>query len=525
MKTTLLFIAALVVSFINTSAQSFTLGITPPEAMLKLGESAIFTVSVQPVGGFEATIFLTVESSRPGVDLKLSSNTINTPYPNVTLTARAISDTGTIVITLTGSNGPNNKNTAKVTLQVSKDPQWKVVSSNIEAGLWGERIIRGKGGTIVAIYPGTLAMYVHTFEGSQWESNKIDLQTNFNDSHGWSRYHNDMKGNLWATEMTGSLYRFNNGQITVWTEADGLSGSLRDFLFDNVGTPIIHCIESDTIVLRHYIDGEWRQLYKHSDIKNRTHVEPSLMCLDSTGAIWTPIDGGVVRIKGTDSVEITPENSEIGDSFIRDVFCDRLGRIWCVHGTKDGYASVLTDTTWSRIEFPRPTALEIDSKNNIWVGSGKQLFMFDGSKWIKYDSTNSPLSDRIQCLVADKNDNIWVAYNKYNASDNGLARAGVIFNPDGLKGIPLVLSAEEPEIPAFGVFISPNPATESFSVHCPEGASITVKDVFGKIKTMNSRAINGTAIISTVDYPSGIYFVEVMEADGQRVIQKVVISR
>jgi hypothetical protein len=366
---------------------------------------------------------------------------------------------------------------------------------------------------------------IRTFDNGEWKQENIELQTPFIDSHGWSHYHLDDTGNLWATESTG-LHRFKNGQITVWTSSDGLLGSLREFIFDNTGSTVVRSVEDnvDTLSLRRYSEGKWTELYRGSELKNRSRVEPSLICIDSTGAIWAPIDGGVVRIKGTDSVEITPENSEIGDSYIRDVFCDRLGRIWCVHGTKDGYASVLTDTTWSRIEFPRPSAIEIDSKNNIWVGSGKQLCMFDGSKWIKYDSTNSPISDRIQCLVADKNDNIWVAYNRYNASDNGVARAGAIFNPDGLKGIPIVLSAEEPEA-ILPLLISPNPATESFTVHCPEGASVNVRDVFGRVKAANGEAANGEATFSTADYPSGVYFVEVSGADGRRVVGKAVVSR
>lgn len=83
----------------------------------------------------------------------------------------------------------------------------------------------------------------------------------------------------------------------------------------------------------------------------------------------------------------------------------------------------------------------------------------------------------------------------------------------------------EEDIPAADMLISPNPAAESFTVRCPDAASITVRDVFGKELGYYPEITNGGATISTGDYASGVYFVEVVGRDNSRVVRKVVVSR
>lgn len=75
------------------------------------------------------------------------------------------------------------------------------------------------------------------------------------------------------------------------------------------------------------------------------------------------------------------------------------------------------------------------------------------------------------------------------------------------------------------ILISPNPAAESFTVRCPDAASITVRDIFGKIWAYHTEITDGNATISTVDYASGVYSVEVTGRDNSRVLYKVIVSR
>ena len=77
----------------------------------------------------------------------------------------------------------------------------------------------------------------------------------------------------------------------------------------------------------------------------------------------------------------------------------------------------------------------------------------------------------------------------------------------------------------FAFLISPNPATDFFTVNCTEGATITVRDVFGRIKTINDKVVAGKATISTEGFTSGIYFVEIHDLNGRRNVSKVAINR
>ena len=81
----------------------------------------------------------------------------------------------------------------------------------------------------------------------------------------------------------------------------------------------------------------------------------------------------------------------------------------------------------------------------------------------------------------------------------------------------------EPPAPS-GISISPNPASDGFTVQCPDFATVAVRDVFGRIKSINDEATKGGKTISTADYVSGVYFVEIMNADGSRATATVIIN-
>ena len=81
-------------------------------------------------------------------------------------------------------------------------------------------------------------------------------------------------------------------------------------------------------------------------------------------------------------------------------------------------------------------------------------------------------------------------------------------------------------LPAPELLISPNPASESFTVHCPENAHITIRDVLGRVRTISAEAVNGEAVISTSDWASGVYIVEVfLKNSGKCRSGQIVISR
>lgn len=74
--------------------------------------------------------------------------------------------------------------------------------------------------------------------------------------------------------------------------------------------------------------------------------------------------------------------------------------------------------------------------------------------------------------------------------------------------------------------ITPNPATDGFTVHYGKPAIVTVRDVLGRIRSHRYEITgNGGVGVSTTDLPAGIYFVELLESSGKHATGKVVISR
>ncbi len=527
MKTTLVFLAAAIsvafASISGSSAQSFTLSITPNEETIAVGDSATFTVSVQTSGGFDATVFLTKQTTYPNGSTSLNADfgAINQPYTPITFTKypQSTTDTGTYIIIVTGTNG-QLISTAQCILHISNNPVWKWKVVNSDADRWGNRIIRGNSGAVIGIEQlngGKLRL--NTFEKGEWNSQTL-YAPGFYDDHGFARYKLGKEGTLWASS-NGSIYRFKNNLTTVWSSQTGLNlhGNQIDFALDSNGLlPALKAVDdSNNVAIYRFSGGQWQKMYSAKNSEEERLDEMPKICIDSAGSIWTLIATNnyrcVLRLNGATS-EIFPKSS-FGNDWFWGIFCDRQGKVWCIHGSKPVHASVFDGSVWTSVDFPSlsvVSAVEVDSKNNIWVGSVGKLFQYDGTQWTEYNTSNAPLDDIITGLVADCNDNIWIAFGQHGS------HAGVIFNPTGLKGIPITLSAE---IPATYSELSlfPNPTSESFTVHCAVNAVVTVRDVFGRL------LYSGTGSeISTVCWPAGVYFVEAASG-GKRSVAKAVVLR
>ena len=69
-------------------------------------------------------------------------------------------------------------------------------------------------------------------------------------------------------------------------------------------------------------------------------------------------------------------------------------------------------------------SIELDIKENIWLGMNQALGCLKKGKWIIYETRNSGvISDRINQLAIDKEGNVWMG-----GQVGGLG----IFNPSGL---------------------------------------------------------------------------------------------
>ena len=163
------------------------------------------------------------------------------------------------------------------------------------------------------------------------------------------------------------------------------------------------------------------------------------------------------------------------------------------------------------------TSCFYDNGNEIWMDDDINggAFVYDGTK-TKYfrtrqpDVQNEPLityTRRVNTITEDAFGRVWCG-----------TGYGIVVFTDALSGTDESMQVQ-------GIEVFPNPASDFFTVHCPEGATITVRDVFGRIKTINDKVVDGKATISTEGFASGIYFVEIHDLNGRRNVSKVAINR
>ena len=98
------------------------------------------------------------------------------------------------------------------------------------------------------------------------------------------------------------------------------------------------------------------------------------VAMDSKGVIWYCTDNGLVRIANEDHWQIFNGMN-----------------VRALSGSNN-----ITSTT----------ELAVDKANNVWVTSFDYVVKYDGNKWIKFDTTNSPLK-LVQKICVDNNGIIW----------------------------------------------------------------------------------------------------------------------
>ncbi len=76
---------------------------------------------------------------------------------------------------------------------------------------------------------------------------------------------------------------------------------------------------------------------------------------------------------------------------------------------KDTSKWVIYNTTNSPLPSNYVSKIIVDNNNIKWIGTSQGLARFDGKNWKMYTESNSPLiSDNITCLALDKNNNLWI---------------------------------------------------------------------------------------------------------------------
>ncbi len=517
-------------------AQSFTVALTPTSQTVSVGESATYSVAITPVGGFNATIFLSVSGSNFNGTTTLSASNPNPPYANITLKIKTtIQDTGIRTFTVTAKNG-SVQSTATCTITTVRNPLWAILNPPKTAGYLGSMNWKtDKEGNITFIsyaknnYQSVDSLYIHHFRNQRWETESFSPSlSSFNNDYKDFIY--DRNGNFWCI-VPGGILRYDGKFTILYTPTNSSipNSSFQSIDLDKNGNLLL--IASDNsrktgIAIVSYDGTNWSSFYPTiytPDGISHTSYWSSRICIDSSNQIWIPTGyRGIAKFK--DQVQETIDSKStppILTDRVSQVLCDKDGQMWCMY---DYYGQLTTPfsyfdgTSWQHISTPTQSTLNsfiVDDTKNLWLGSGEGLSRYgdNGTSWTTYNTTNSPLPGGVTSMIQDKNKNIWM-----------MTQGKIfVFNPNGLVDIPLApTSMEEQPTADDGITISPNPTSTSFTISGADNiTSVSILTTLGMEISRKPLVVSGTLEVDVSDFAAGMYFVQVRTAAG--IISKPVV--
>ncbi len=226
-------------------------------------------------------------------------------------------------------------------------------------------------------------------------------------------------GTLIIPTDVGLVIRSRNGWDMVTSRNGLMSDSTRVAFEDREGSLWVGLSGSG---LNHWLGyGQWESWTQSEGLSN--NAIDSIQ-RDLSGVLWAGTDHGLNFLSpGRKTWQSWAKNKEINLAKIRALKCDSDGTLWIAAGSTI-YA--LNHRTQSLRAFTdgllgsHITALEIDARHNIWVGTSTGLFRGVATGASLTFSRQSPSGtdgqERFTTIVTDREGSIWVA------GTRGLAR-------------------------------------------------------------------------------------------------------
>lgn len=249
----------------------------------------------------------------------------------------------------------------------------------------------------------------------------------------------DAAGNIWLT---------SNNYLVKY---DGIN-------FSKYKTPMIndpiYCIEVDadnTIWIGTYWEGFFKfkdGVFEQIDISNSPLTTNNIafsLQVDSDDNVWFGTENSLTQIdKGNNwHHHYYQKRSPVeAERRVNAVATDKLGSRWVALGRSDtcvlkisanNQVTAFTDKNSILVSGSAGTTMQFlfDKKGNTWAASVTGLLRYDGTKWERFTTQNSPLkANSIGNLVMDKEGNIWGgAAVRHTGDDKG--EGGCLFKYDG----------------------------------------------------------------------------------------------
>ncbi|MDR3706410.1 MAG: two-component regulator propeller domain-containing protein [Paludibacteraceae bacterium] len=159
-----------------------------------------------------------------------------------------------------------------------------------------------------------------------------------------------------------------------------------------------------------YNDSTWNAYTISNGLANNTI---NTIFVDKKGTKWIGTNGGGANKIMNDGTitQYAYNNSNLKANYVYAITEDSLNRKWFGISGKifmyDG--STWTSYTTSELSAYNVKTLAIDLAGNIWCGTdGGGVFVFNGSSWTRYTSSNSKLVGNNVLCISIKNREVWL---------------------------------------------------------------------------------------------------------------------
>ena len=254
-----------------------------------------------------------------------------------------------------------------------------------------------------------------------------------------SCFSEDSRGRIWVGTWGGGIVLYDGDSTLIFNESNGLKATnIYDIIEDVEGNILIADQNNGLTIFK----GDAFITINEKELLPDPNV--NAIFKDKTGSVWLGTNAGILRYTPGSKLESVIYNEANNSIFeeIRFIKEDRDGNIWI--GANQGGVIKYNMATSEFEAQPyinstlfregQVTALEIDRRNNLWIGTleGVAVGTINENNFQRYTLMDSLTVTNITALYCDPKGYMWIGIEP-KGDKPGLIR----FNPAGRKFIPI----------------------------------------------------------------------------------------
>jgi ligand-binding sensor domain-containing protein/serine phosphatase RsbU (regulator of sigma subunit) len=225
----------------------------------------------------------------------------------------------------------------------------------------------------------------------------------------------DSKGRVWVGTFGGGIVVFDNVTMRNFNADNGLKASkIYDIIEDVEGNILIADQDNGLTIFK----GDAFETISEKEILPDPNV--NAIYRDTTGSIWFGTNGGITRYypdSGRKPDFFNSKNNPVCDD-IRFLRKDMYGNLWIGSNNRGVVQYNLKTSKFEDqpyinsklIQGVQVKAMEIDKKNNLWIGTlnGLVVGTINEQNFKPYNFIDSLIVGKISALYSDQYGNMWI---------------------------------------------------------------------------------------------------------------------